>query len=174
MAPKLAPARMDVVAVGLTMGTMISSIIAIGAPAYAGISTSVASAGGSLAGLSVTAMLLAMGAFGAAAWAASKGEQKGWLAAMALTAVVWLFELCAFAANTGWVSYLGGGAGYAFIIITWLLTFPTLFYLFKAYKVQPGQQAPPSMAGQQAPPPPMAQAEMVRTEIPAAQGVATV
>jgi hypothetical protein len=164
------------VAVGLTVAVLIFSIIAIASPALKG-SVSVASWGGAVAGLSVTAFLLAIAAFGCAAAAHSKGERKGWLAAFVLTAIVWLFEMCAFASFADpWVQTFGGGGGYAFIILTWLLTFPTLFFLFKAYQEAPGQ-APPAMAGQAPPPPPpppMAQAEMVRTEIPVAQGVATV
>jgi hypothetical protein len=162
------------VALGLTVAVLIFSIIAIASPALKG-SVSVASWGGAVAGLSVTAFLLAIGAVGCAAVAHSKGEQKGWLAAFGLTAIVWLFELCAFASFADpWVKVFGGGAGYAFLILTWLLAFPTLFFLFKAYQEAPGKQAPPAMAGQAPPPPPMAQAEMVRTEVPVAQGIATV
>ena len=163
------------VALGLTVAVLIFSIIAIASPALKG-SVSVASWGGAVAGLSVTAFLLAIGAVGCAAVAHRKGEKKGWLAAFGLTAIVWLFELCAFAsfADEYWVKAFGGGGGYAFLILTWLLAFPTLFFLFKAYQEAPGKQAPPAMAGQAPPPPPMAQAEMVRTEVPVAQGIATV
>jgi len=123
----------------------------------------------------VTAFLLALGAVALAAVGHVKKDAKAFLGATALTAIVFIFELASFAdfaSKFGFLttnSSVSYGAGFAFIIITWLVSMPTLFFCFKASK-NVGAALPPPTAQPQIP---MANAEAVKAE-PVAQGVATV
>jgi hypothetical protein len=170
----MAVGRTGVVAIAFASATLLSSIITIAVPfaTILGVTYSGAAVGGYWSGLTVTSFVLALGAVGAAAHANVKKHSQSWLAAAALTFLVFVFELAAFANLASQVSkansILGGnvfgyGPTFAFAIITWLLSMPTMAFCFMASKS-------PAPAQAQAP----AQAEPVKATAAAPQGIASV
>jgi hypothetical protein len=173
-----------VVALGLASATLVSSIITIATPVVSTTlfgttvpSDSGAAVGGPYSGLTVTSLVLALGMVGAAAHAHVKKHSQSWLAAAALTFLVFVFELAAFAKMASDVSQinkfysrqttLSFSASFAFAIITWLLSMPTMAFCFLASKA-------PAQAPAQAQAPAMAQAAPVKTDAPLPQGITSV
>jgi hypothetical protein len=169
-----------VVALGLASATLVASIITIATPVLSYFGESGANAGGYYSGLTVTSFVVALGVVGAAAYAHVKKHSQSWLAAAALTFLVFVFELAAFAkfasdfsqfksylmAAGVYADNLSYSASFAFAIITWLLSMPTMAFCFLASKA-------PAQAPAQAQAPAMAQAEEIKADtVP--QGVTSV
>jgi hypothetical protein len=164
----MAGGKTGLVALGLASATLLSSIITIAAPAasFLGVTFSGAQVGGYWSGLTVTSFVLALGVVGAAGHAHVKKHSQSWLAAAALTFLVFVFELAAFANTASQVSeansffggqFFGYSTSFAFAIITWLLSMPTMAFCFLANK----SPAP-------------ARAEPVKVSTAAPQGIASV
>ncbi len=155
----MAVGRTGVVAIAFASATLLSSIITIAVPyatdpPHRSLETDVS--------LTVSSFVFALGAVGAAA--------QSWLAAAALTFLVFVFELAAFAdlasrvsqANSNYGEKVYGfGPTFAFAIFTWLLSMPTMAFCFMASKSPAQAQAP-------------AQAEPVKATAEAPQGIASV